>query len=249
MNEKSLFIQNKIKEIKNKLAKPITQFETGGFQPTNDKKTNWIGRVFLCKPNEAQPVMDKNGHPLYPLAQFYLPHLPYVPEQLKNIAWLTIFMAEDFPEINSFNGEGWLIREYTADEELIEYEFPQHKNLPKPFPLNPQYQAIDFPLWDGGGIPSDIEEEICELEDDEREDNECLDYYEDIVGDDHSYLHKFGGYPSYCQSGMGTIFENNCEFMFQISSDNKASFNVIDGGSLMFARNKKGDWIIYYDFC
>ena len=39
------------------------------------------------------------------------------------------------------------------------------------------------------------------------------------------------------------------EFMFQISSDSKACFNVIDNGSLMFSRNpENGEWSLYYDF-
>ena len=39
------------------------------------------------------------------------------------------------------------------------------------------------------------------------------------------------------------------EFMFQVSSDSKAYFNVIDSGSLMFSRNpENGEWSLYYDF-
>lgn len=253
MSEKSDFIQAKIVEIQNKLAKPITEFQTGGFKPTGEKTENWIGRVFLCKADEAKPITDNNGEPLYPLAQFYLPNLPFVPDELKHITWLTVFMGDEFPEVYDTNGNGWLIREYTADDELVEYEYEQ-QGTPKPFPLSFSFKEQDFPLWDGGGVPSDLEDEICELEDDydeerdeEKDDCDILDYYEDIVGDNHCHHHKFGGYPSFCQSGVE--FENDCKFMFQISSDDKADFNVVDGGSLMFARNNQGDWVLYYDFC
>lgn len=253
MSEKSDFIQAKIVEIQNELAKPITAFQTGGFKPTGEKTENWIGRVFLCKADEAKPVTNNNGEPLYPLAQFYLPNLPFVPDELKHITWLTVFMGEEFPEVYETNGNGWLIREYTADDELVEYEYEQ-QGTPKPFPLSFSFKEQDFPLWDGGGVPSDLEDEICELEDDydeerdeEKDDCDILDYYEDIVGDNHCHHHKFGGYPSFCQSGVE--FENDCKFMFQISSDDKANFNVVDSGSLMFARNNQGDWVLYYDFC
>lgn len=272
--EKSEFIKEKIAEIRAKLAKPITHLQTGGFRPTGEKTESWIGRVFLCKPDEAKPIFDNKGKPLYALAQFYLPNLPFVPEPLKHITWLTVFMCEEFPEIEGQygiekidedgeayfelhselgqNGDGWLIKEYTADDELVEYEFEPFEFI-KPFPLKADFKDKDFPLWDGGGVPSDLQYEISELEDDYDEENDddkddcdMLNYYDDIVGDDHCYMHKFGGYPSFCQSGVS--FGENYEFMFQISSDGKANFNVVDGGSLMFARNDKGDWSLYYDF-
>ena len=44
-------------------------------------------------------------------------------------------------------------------------------------------------------------------------------------------------------------FGEGFQFVFQISSDEKADFNVIDGGSLMFAKNpQSGAWSLYYDF-
>ena len=43
--------------------------------------------------------------------------------------------------------------------------------------------------------------------------------------------------------------DGNFEFVFQISSDEKACFNVIDNGSLLFSRNPdNGEWALYYDF-
>ena len=43
--------------------------------------------------------------------------------------------------------------------------------------------------------------------------------------------------------------EGNFEFVFQISNDEKACFNVIDNGSLLFSRNPdNGEWALYYDF-
>lgn len=244
MTNKSPFIQDKITEIQNKLAKPISEFDTGGLTPADEHTANWLGRVFLCKENEVGAVVDNHGKPLYPLAQFYLPSLPFVPDELKHITHLTVFMGDEFPDVyphHSQNGNGWLIREYTADDELVEHEY-KRQDHPKPFVLKPTYKERDFPLWDGGGVPDDLEDEICDLEDDD-----ILDYYDDIVGDEHSYAHKFGGYPSFCQSGV--VFDDGCRFMFQISSDDKASFHVIDGGSLMFARNDDGKWVLYYDFC
>lgn len=257
--EKSPFIKGKIAELRAKLVRPCTEFETGGFRPSGGRDESWIGRVFLCRPDEAKPVADANGKPLYALAQFYLPALPFVPEPLRHITWLTVFMGEDFPEIKGQygiekldengeaywqmccelgqNNDGWLIREYTAADELVEYEFEPHEWL-SAFLLRPVYQSQDFPLWDGGGVPFEVEREICELDNFGDEDNpDKLNYHADIATT-HSSRHKFGGYPSFCQSGVD--FGEGFEFMFQISSDAKAGLNVIDGGSLMFARDKQG---------
>ena len=81
------------------------------------------------------------------------------------------------------------------------------------------------------------------------EDNpDKLNYYEDIA-DNHSYLHKFGDYLSYCQSGLGLEAEENYYFVFQISSDEVARYNVVDSGSLMFFYNEnENKWVMYYDF-
>lgn len=102
MSGKSPFISEKISELRQKIARPCTAFETGGFRPAGDDRENWIGRVFLCKPEEARPVVDGEGRPLYPLAQFYLPDLPYVPEQLRHITWLTVFIGEEIPKLEEF---------------------------------------------------------------------------------------------------------------------------------------------------
>jgi len=38
-------------------------------------------------------------------------------------------------------------------------------------------------------------------------------------------------------------------FVFQISSDNVARYNVVDSGSLMFFYNEnENKWVMYYDF-
>ena len=242
------YLQAQIADIRATLARPGTAFTTGGVRPSNSEQENWIGRVYLCRADEAQTPLDANGEPLYALAQFYLPALPYLPPQLQGIQHLTLFIGAELPERDSDNGEGWLIREYRATDTLIRHEFPQLAHL-KAFPLQPQYQAIDLPIWDGGGIPEDIEDRICELEEDTAEEDESIEYYNDICGeDDHCYTHKIGGYPSYCQSGIGTDFGDGCEFVLQISSDDKAGLNVVDSGSLMFARNADGQWRLYYDF-
>ena len=55
--EKSDFIKAKIKEIRGKIVRPCTEFETKKFKYDNENKISWIGRVFLCNENENKWVM------------------------------------------------------------------------------------------------------------------------------------------------------------------------------------------------
>ena len=261
--EKSEFIKTKIKELREKIAKTCTEFETKKFDYDDESKISWIGRVFLCKENEIEErPKDNNGRTMYPVAQFYLANLPYLPEALKKFEYITVFMGEDFPEYNvedegvSKNGDGWILRTYTKDDILVKNEYLRDDNVcPDSYPLIAKLNDKDFPVWDGGGLDFEVEDEICDLEeeydeelDKEKNEKDILDYYSDIATN-HSYLHKFGGYPSYCQSGLGLEAIKGYHFVFQISSDEVARYNIVDSGSLMFFYNENEDkWVMYYDF-
>ena len=261
--EKSEFIKIKAKEIREKIVRPCTEFETKKFKYDDENKISWIGRVFLCKENEVEDrPKDNKGRTMYPIAQFYLANLPYLPEALKKFEYITIFMGEDFPEYNeedegvSKNGDGWILRTYTKDDILVKNEYLRDDNIcPDSYPLIAKLNNKDFPVWDGGGLDFEVEDEICDLEeeydeelDKEKNEEDILDYYSDIATN-HSYLHKFGGYPSYCQSGLGLEAIKGYHFVFQISSDEVARYNIVDSGSLMFFYNENEDkWVMYYDF-
>ena len=261
--EKSDFIKAKIKEIREKIARPCTEFETKKFKYDDENKISWIGRVFLCKESEVEErPKDNKGETMYPLAQFYLANLPYLPEALKKFEYITVFMGKDFPEYDekwdliSKNREGWIVRPYTKDDILVKNEYLRDDDIcPDSYPLIAKLNDKDFPVWDGGGLDFEVEDEICELEeeydeelDKEKNEEDILDYYSDIATN-HSYLHKFGGYPSYCQPGLGLEAIKDYHFMFQISSDEVARYNVVDSGSLMFFYNENEDkWVMYYDF-
>lgn len=65
---------------------------------------------------------------------------------------------------------------------------------------------------------------------------------------DTSYsLHKIGGHPSVIQGRID--FMEGYEFVMQITSDDKAEFNIVDSGNFYFAYNsEKNDWEICCDF-
>lgn len=232
-----------ISEIKEKIKRRATAFTTGGFRPLNTLEESWIGRVFAYKENEQIPL-DIEGKEMIPLAQFYLPNLPYIPKQLEGIKLLTVFVSAQFGEPLEPMGNHWVIREYTSLDEVLYKDLINKKSFLKAFALKSEFLEEDYPLWDGGGLSHSEEEAILTLERNGIIEN----YYKEVK---HSYLTKIGGYPSYCQSGIGVDDEygEGFEYLFQISSDSKANLNVVDNGSLMFARNPKTkQWSLYYDF-
>ena len=164
--EKSEFIKTKIKEIREKIARTCTEFETKKFDYDDESKISWIGRVFLCKENEIEErPKDNNGRTMYPVAQFYLANLPYLPETLKKFEYITVFMGEDFPEYNeedegvSKNGDGWILRTYTKDDILVKNEYLRDDNIcPDSYPLIAKLNDKDFPVWDGGGLDFEVED-------------------------------------------------------------------------------------------
>ena len=105
-----------IDEIKSHLAKPATHFSVGGFRPTNEIYESWIAKVLLFKDSEELPL-DSEGKPMIPLAQFFIPSLPYIPAPVKETKVITVFMPEELPEVLDPISANWLIREYKSIDE------------------------------------------------------------------------------------------------------------------------------------
>lgn len=225
--------------IKNKLAKKATTFITGGFKPTNSIFESWIGCVYLYAEDEEIPK-DTNCNLMLPLMQLCFENLPFVPSALSDTKVITVFIAANLPVDLCENGNNWLIREYKNTDDLVVKDLTNELSYLKAFPLQPQIITEDYPVWDGGGIPEEIEDRIIELEDS----GEIEDYY-DIV--ENNYGHKIGGYPTFCQSGVS--FGDDFEFLIQISSDEKANLNIVDSGTIFLAKKSKtNEWKYYCDF-
>jgi len=229
-----------IKEIKEKLAKRAIGFTTGGLRPSNSQNESWIGRVYLYGQYEYIPL-DKNRNMMLPLFQLSLEDLPFVPETLKDTKVITVFIVKPFPAGFRPNGDGWVLREYKKSDELNIKDLKNSQSHIKPFPLKANLIEQDFPLWDDEwNMPSEIRNEIIKLENS----GEIESYYDFV---DNHYMHKLCGYPAFSQPGVN--FGEDFEFVFQISSDEKARLNIIDSGAIFLAKNKKtGEWKYYCDF-
>ena len=185
-------LQEKIKELQRKIAREITYFQTGGVRPRGAIDECWIGRVFACAADEEMPT-DQNGAPMLPLAQFYLPALPYVPQVLDGVKLLTVFISQDLIGKFDENMDGlWAIREYSDVSELVIKELSNPRSQIRPFLLQPKFAADDVAGWDGGGLETDVVHEILELK------RSVGLYYSDVTaGLEYHNCTKLGGYPSF----------------------------------------------------
>jgi hypothetical protein len=231
---------DEVEKIRNVLAKNATEFIAGGFKPTNSITESWIGKVYLYNENEQIPL-DQKGNLMLPLFQLYFDQFPFVPNILKETKIITVFISQDFPMDLTPNGNDWVLREYKNTDKIVIKDLQNDASFVKAFPLSNKLIEEDYPVWeDASGISDEITDKILELED-----SGAIGSYYDFF--ENSNGHKIGGYASYRQSGID--FGEDYEFVFQISSDEKANLNIIDSGNFYFAKNRKtGEWMYYIDF-
>lgn len=230
---------SEIEEIKRQIVKQAVKLNVGGFKPTNSMTESWIGKVYLYGLEEEIPL-DKNGALMIPVLQLCLENLPFVPKILSKTKVITVFISEELPFETTQNGDGWELREYSIEDELLKKDLKHSASKLKPFALKPALLNEDYPVWDGGGLSSHMEDKIIKLEE-----SGIIENYYDIF--ENQYGHKIGGYPSFCQPGID--FGENYEFTLQIASDEKLNLNIVDGGTIFLAKNKMTKkWKFYCDF-
>ena len=225
-----------IEEIKNALRRKAVIFETGGFRPTNELGESWIGAVKWKKVEDTLPK-DKDGNEMLPLATIFTENLGVLPKEIENVKLINVYISENvYDHLMDLDGY-FMVQVYDSLEGLEPCAWLNGQI--KAFPLKAKEIVDDFPEWDGGMDPK-MEDEIIK-----HEDEEDIDYYEDIHTEVYS-MHKVGGYPAYIQSGN---WDKRYEFIFQISSDEKARFNIVDSGSFYFFYSKELDnWEMQCDF-
>ncbi|MHC4864890.1 MAG: DUF1963 domain-containing protein [Planctomycetota bacterium] len=201
----------------------------GGFRPPEDPFASWFGRVRVARPDEAWP--DHEGEIMVPLCQINLSELPYVPEKLRNVALITVFIdAEDLPT-GAPNGRGWELRTYPSLEGLAETVEPDCEGAIKPFPVRWELIEEDYPCWE------DVPRQLCTKMLAEGTDEEYFDLFENVA------CSKVGGWPSLIQGGImwgpKNLVPPDMDYVFQINSEPKGAWGWGDAGTGYFGR---GSW-------
>ena len=228
-----------ILEIKDKLAKKTTLLYVDDSKNVNLTEKSCLGKV-NCKIEGEDLPIDNDNNKMLPLATFFLEGLSSVPESVKDYYCCSIFISENILDHYETKYEGYYeVRMYKKTDNLVSCDW--QSEYFKGFPLRMKEIDNDYPVWDGGGIPLDIEDEIIRLSDEEG-----IEYFDDIY-ESNEETHKIGGYPHYIQSGNWD--KENYEFIFQINSDAKINLNIADGGSFyLFYSKKKKKWEFQCDF-
>lgn len=212
-------------EIENQITKKATVFQVGGFRPEESPLSSWLGRVLVQKPNEEWP--QSNGEPMIPVCQINLKELQYVPKNLKDIQFLTVFINPDSMPDDKPNGSGWELRAYNSIEELEEITNPIDGPI-KPFQMKGDVVGNDFPCW-----------EDCPIEIPEEYEEEYYDLFPNKEGI------KLGGWPTLVQSEIFWAPFNEHpatpEYVLQIDSVEKANWSWGQAGIVYIGRGTKPD--------
>ncbi|WP_099225089.1 DUF1963 domain-containing protein [Listeria costaricensis] len=230
-------------KIKQQLVKQTLILKTGGIRPTAELGESWIGAVKWAAKDETWPVGD-DQELLTPLATIFLPDHPAVPKVVREMKLITIFW--DTAAFTSGADKAWrdyfVIRSYPSVSKLEARNW-QNENELDAFPLVLEERKEEFPVWDSNDIPFAVRESIVQLEE-----QQGLDYFEDIAGDYYAHAgHKIGGYPAYIQPGP--CLPDSTAFVLQLSTDEKSGLWIVDNGSFYFYYDAvKQDWEVHCDF-
>jgi uncharacterized protein YwqG len=166
--------------------------------------------------------------PLFFVCQINLTEAPFVPELLRDIALMTIFVDMKSRQLGRENGDGWLLRAYNQLESLRPLTTPTGATVPRGFEARFDL-AYDQPVYD--------DPEMSFPEGFTRNNRERLE---------NVHRTKIGGYASNIQSDQWWHWlpdEHALEshparprYCFQIDSESKVGLCWGDSGCLYFAR-------------
>ena len=162
---------------------------------------------------------------MFPLMQVRIDELPVVPQVLRDVSMLVIFMNTKTIPFDKPHGEGWLVREYRTLDGLV--SLPASGVRYRPFPMSWHRVEDDMPGWeDADGLT-----DLAAIREDEAASHRFFYDLNRYSGT------KFGGYPTEIQHGAGPD-----DFVFQIDSDAKSGWNWAGDGVAYFHRAEGEDW-------
>lgn len=170
---------------------------------------------------------------MFSLLQVNIDELPFVPDALSGVAFLSVFFSPEYDLTNSVNGEGWVLREYEAGEQLVVLPDSDQPEMVKPFPMRWDLRNDDAPSWEDAW-------ELCDLTP-----------INDVEGASDRFFHdynrypttKVGGFPYRIQQGS-----NLTDFVFQIGSEEKPRWMWADNGVGYFYKKPDGQWYFECQF-
>jgi len=207
-----------------RILKNASLAQIGGFRPLGTHLTSWFGGLGVGLADEVIPTY--HGMEMPPLLQIRVDELPVVPTELLHTAMLVVFMSRNSLPTRT-HGEGWCIREYSSLDGIKPLPKMQEIDYVKPFPITWHTIHNDAPSW----------EDLSEVY---KGSPESMDVFNDEYSAHQGT--KIGGYPLSLQHGVGLK-----DYVFQIDSEPKANWNLVDAGLAYFHKRPSG-WEISIQF-
>lgn len=217
---------NPVEEYRRLHARPCSVLTVGGFRPANNPLASNFFLAPAGEPGEVWP--SYMGEPLTYICQLNLAEAPYVPEMLKDIAIITLYINLDRYLSEERNEGTWCIRAYKSPEGLVSLQPPTPGTSRKGFECRWELCEEDYPVYDDPGlvpVPGVPEDELDEL----LEEAELYNLKRT----------KIGGWASNIQHPQSWQCPDNAEpvFCLQINSEEKVGLNWVDSGTIYIARN------------
>ena len=223
-------VENTYKKL-DKVLKSASVAQIGGFRPPEDKMTSWFGGPGVGKQGEVLPKY--NGKDMFALLQVKVSELPVIPDEIRDIAFLIVFINRDEFPFDKPHGDGWEIREYKTLDGLMLLPESSEPPIVKDFPIKWLKVDNDAPDWENAWELVDLNP-INYID---GEDDKFFDEYNRYSGT------KIGGYPKCIQHGA------NLEgFVFQIGSEEKPNWMWADNGIGYFNKSPDGEWTFECQF-
>jgi uncharacterized protein YwqG len=222
---------SKLSDFKRLNTRKASLLNVGGFRPTGEPLASHFGMRPVCLPNESWP--EYNGSPMLFVCQLNLTNAPVVPERLRDIQLLTLYVDQAMSVMDDENGSNWCLRAYHSLDGLAPAEPPAGTRLPRRGLECRWEECVDHPDYDDPDkvLPDGFDDSDVELENVGRT--------------------KIGGYASNVQSEpwwCTRVHECAPSYVFQIASEAKAGVAWGDGGFLHFARGTaagcEGRWFV-----
>lgn len=183
---------------------------------------SWFGHVTHAPPGATWPTY--RGQLMWPLLQVIVPDLPYCPESVRDLAFISAFAFPDLSEADIDNGEGWAVHHAYRLKDVVPLAEPQHDSWVRPCRLGWEYIPEDYPSYDD--LPDDFPEHL-------RGDN----YHEDFR---KIWGTKVGGWPANIQSEVYWAPLNRHpyapEYVFEIDTEPDRDWGWGCNGTCYFGR-------------
>src|SRR5580704_650305 len=120
-----------LEEFRRVNTRPASVLTIGGFRPTRNPLATHFGLPPVALLEESRPSVGER--PLFFICQLKLTETPVVPELLRDIALLTVFIDMQARKLGRENGDGWLVRTYARLEGLRPLAIPTGATMPRGF--------------------------------------------------------------------------------------------------------------------